>query len=412
MDFDGISLDALTDDQLEAQLVTWAGRVNAGQARLLALIGEINVRSAWSGDGWLSCTHWLTVKLGMGQATAYEHVRVAHALRELTLIADEMAAGRLSWTQVRAITRVSTVDTQQTWIDVARHASGAQLAKLARATERARANSDGCKPKPRLTQGYDEDGMMLITLRVPVETGTVVMTGIKAALEDLVREANDSPAGEPEASTPDPNLADAAVAMAKSYLAGRIATAKARDRIALRVFLDPLSGWARTVDGELLPPQVTERITKEQPAVPVPSKPLNLGRLHREATAHQRAVLEALDGARCAFPGCDRRKNLHAHHVIWFRNGGRTDLNNLVLLCSRHHTLTHEGVYLLKLLPDRALRVYSPKTGKLIGQPLPPVTENEPDRLLDGDIDARAAQSDYEATELDMAYAVSVLANL
>ena len=87
MDFDGVSLDAapvqaLTDDQLETQLVTWAGRVNAGQARLLALIGEINVRSAWSGDGWLSCTHWLTVKLGMGQATAYEHVRVAHAFRE------------------------------------------------------------------------------------------------------------------------------------------------------------------------------------------------------------------------------------------------------------------------------------------------------------------------------------------
>lgn len=47
------------------------------------------------------------------------------------------------------------------------------------------------------------------------------------------------------------------------------------------------------------------------------------------------------DGSRCQFPGCDRRRHLKAHHRISWLNGGPTDLDNLILLCQRHHTRVH-----------------------------------------------------------------------
>jgi 5-methylcytosine-specific restriction endonuclease McrA len=422
MDFDGTALTELTDDQLEQELVTWAGRVNAGQARVLALIGEVNARGSWSGTGWLSCTHWLTTKLGMAPKTAYEHVRVAHCLRALPLISSEMAAGRLSWTQVRALTRVATESNEAVWIETARHASGAVLAKLARATERAKTASTGRTPPPQLTQSFDEHGGMTITIRVPTEVGTVIMAGVKAALEDLVQERkaeqpSDSPAGESTAETStatlaEPTLVDAATALAKSYLATRNASAAARDRVGLRVYVDPRTGWSRTVDGELLPPAVTARLTKKPVAVPLPRGQVNLGRLQREASAYQRALLEAIDGAKCAFPDCDRRKNLHAHHVVFFRNGGRTDFNNLVLLCHRHHNLTHDDVYRLELLPDRTLNVLVTRTGTLLRGSRAMSTEVDPHLRFDRDLDPRAAHTLYEGDHIDIDYAVMVLAAL
>src|SRR5688572_8585416 len=99
-------LSALTDDQVADEIHTMAGRIAAGEARLLELIAEYDRRGAWHGTGILSLAHWLSWKLGMGLKPAYERVRVARALEELPLIRDAYRAGRMSWSQVRAVTRV------------------------------------------------------------------------------------------------------------------------------------------------------------------------------------------------------------------------------------------------------------------------------------------------------------------
>ncbi|WP_343074629.1 HNH endonuclease signature motif containing protein [Nakamurella aerolata] len=67
------------------------------------------------------------------------------------------------------------------------------------------------------------------------------------------------------------------------------------------------------------------------------------GRQRRLVSAAQRRALAIRDGC-CQFPGCDRTRRLQAHHVVpWFA-GGRTDLDNLVLLCGYHHAAIHEGL--------------------------------------------------------------------
>ncbi len=87
---------------------------------------------------------------------------------------------------------------------------------------------------------------------------------------------------------------------------------------------------------------------------------LNLGRTTRLANRAQRRALRAMY-ATCAIPGCATRfDNCKIHHVEWWRHGGRTDLNNLLPLCVRHHTAVHHGGWELHLGADRSLTITYP----------------------------------------------------
>jgi hypothetical protein len=87
---------------------------------------------------------------------------------------------------------------------------------------------------------------------------------------------------------------------------------------------------------------------------------LDLGRSTRLANRAQRRVLRGLY-ATCAVPGCAVRYDRTVmHHVRWWRNGGGTDLDNLLPVCSRHHHLVHEGGWSLTLHADRTLIIDLP----------------------------------------------------
>jgi hypothetical protein len=70
-----------------------------------------------------------------------------------------------------------------------------------------------------------------------------------------------------------------------------------------------------------------------------------LGRNRRLATPAQIAALTVRDGEGCQFPGCTHTRHLHAHHVRSWLHGGRTDVDNLILICSFHHALIHDHGY-------------------------------------------------------------------
>jgi len=74
---------------------------------------------------------------------------------------------------------------------------------------------------------------------------------------------------------------------------------------------------------------------------------LDVGRAKRTVSGPVRRALEARDGG-CVWPGCDRRARWCAgHHVLHWINGGESDPENVVLLCHRHHTLVHEGGWVI-----------------------------------------------------------------
>ena len=87
---------------------------------------------------------------------------------------------------------------------------------------------------------------------------------------------------------------------------------------------------------------------------------LDVGREYRTATPAQFAGLIARDGG-CAFPACTRPASwCIAHHIIHWADGGETNLDNLVLLCTWHHTVVHHQGWDVRLGPDRLPDFYPP----------------------------------------------------
>jgi hypothetical protein len=87
---------------------------------------------------------------------------------------------------------------------------------------------------------------------------------------------------------------------------------------------------------------------------------VDLGLTTRVVSDAQRRALAHRDGG-CQFPDCDRPENwCDAHHVVWWERGGPTNLDNLVLLCRRHHVLVHEGGWHFER---------NPATGEVFVQP-------------------------------------------
>lgn len=83
------------------------------------------------------------------------------------------------------------------------------------------------------------------------------------------------------------------------------------------------------------------------------SAPLEVGRRVRLATPSQRALLAERDGG-CTFPGCGRPPGwCHAHHVQHWADGGPTDVDNLALLCGRHHRVVHRDGLTARLVNGR-----------------------------------------------------------
>ncbi|TQM10092.1 HNH endonuclease [Pseudonocardia kunmingensis] len=130
-----------------------------------------------------------------------------------------------------------------------------------------------------------------------------------------------------------------------------------RGQAQVIVHLDATTGTARLADGPELPASTAERLACDARVQALlddrAGNRLYLGRSRRLATPSQIAALTVRDGARCQFPGCSHTRHLHAHHATPWWAGGRTDIDNLVLVCSYHHGVIHDHGYRIHRLPDR-----------------------------------------------------------
>jgi len=109
----GPSLSRYSLAELETQITELAGQLNAANYRWLTLIGEFDRRQGWADGSLHSCAHWLNFKCGLDLGAAREKVRVASALPGVPKIAAAMARGELSYSKVRALTRVATPATEE-----------------------------------------------------------------------------------------------------------------------------------------------------------------------------------------------------------------------------------------------------------------------------------------------------------
>jgi uncharacterized protein DUF222 len=198
-------LKALSDEQVTDSVLVWAGRVAAGEARLLAFLGEFDAREQWAGHP--SCASWLSWRLAIGIKTASEKVRVARALRVLPVTRAAFERGELSYTQVRALTRVASPAGEAELVLAARSCSGEQIERLARGISRAKTaeNPEPAEQRYGVTVEHEDDGTFVLTARLPAEQGAIVLAALDSCQEQLELAAakKRSPAEDPAAESPE-----------------------------------------------------------------------------------------------------------------------------------------------------------------------------------------------------------------
>src|SRR5580704_6449265 len=153
-------------EELEAQITELAGQLNAANYRWLTLIAEYDRRNGWADGKLPSCAHWLNFKCGLNLGAAREKVRVAHALVGLPRIAASMARGELSYSKVRALTRIACPATEETLLMIALHGTAHHVESLVRLYRRAR-EADALSREARQQETrcvyyyHDEDGSLV-----------------------------------------------------------------------------------------------------------------------------------------------------------------------------------------------------------------------------------------------------------
>ena len=201
------------------------------------------------------------------------------------------------------------------------------------------------------------------------------------------------------------SLADALVAVAEAFLAGKVAQADNPDvyQVIVHVGTDAVTAPAEEpgvsaetpvpVPGYEVPGHSADPArchVEDGPAISVSTAQmlactaalswmlhdrdgaiLRLGRRRRRPNAALRRAARERDTCRCRFPGCESRR-IDLHHIVYWSHGGRTDLDNLISVCRHHHRLVHEHGYLIAAKPGGSFTFYRPDGAALpLSPPLP-----------------------------------------
>ena len=230
------SLEPPDLDLLGNRIAELSARIQAATYELLCYLREFDRHHGW--EGFRSCAHWLNWRLGLDLGAAREKLRVAAALADLNHLSAAMACGRLSYSMVRALTRVATPDNEAALIAVACCATGAQVERLVRAWRQADSEAQPDAEQVRLARRMlstrvDEDGMVVLRGRLTPEVGAVVLRALEAALEQVPAAAEDAADGD-ETSIAQ-RRADALGLVAESALAGALDPGSLGDRFQVTV---------------------------------------------------------------------------------------------------------------------------------------------------------------------------------
>jgi hypothetical protein len=290
---------------------------------------------------------------------------VALVLFDLPKISDAFAVGLLSYSKVRSLTRVATRHNEEELLEHARSRTASQVDDYCRHLR----NAQRCLSTPDANRTHrarylscvnHSDGSSFIGVELPREMADLVMKAIELAGLEIDKEHGH---GETVTDSYFARQADALMTIVRGYLGTDLSTDDTggcsqekkkttctADHYQLLVHVDETA--LKDEGGESdLPIESVRRIACDASVIRIieneAGDPLNVGRKDRVVSSPLRRALILRDRC-CRFPGCTHDKWLDAHHVKHWIDGGVTSLANMLLLCSRHHRLLHEGEFTIQ----------------------------------------------------------------
>ena len=365
--------EAATERRVD-ELASLSAHLSAATARWLELVWEMHEQGDSS-----DLQRFIAWRCGITAREAREFMRVAEALSELPLTRAAFGRGELTFTKVRALTRVATGSSEEGLLELAGALTASQLERALRAYRRVAAEDAGVAHELEYVDYFfDDDGTLFLRARLAAEDGTLLIKALEAARERVferrraeraagVTEDSGTEDGQDEDSErdhgaacqvvepPRPAHIEALLDLAGVSLGAADEPRHERARVVVHVDAAALcadgDGCCELEDGPLISTETARRLGCDAELVARVERdglPVSVGRSRRTVPVALRRLLEARDDQTCCFPGCESRRHLQAHHREHWANGGETSLENLVLLCWQHHRLVHEGGYMVE----------------------------------------------------------------
>ena len=393
-------------DPLGDEIALLCAHITAATYRLLCLLRVYDEEERW--QGFRSCAHWLSWRTGISLGPAREKMRVARRLPSLTLIPEAFASGELSYSKVRALTRIADAENEEKLLDFARHGTTAHVERMVRHWRRLD-RGDACEAARAERRGLSvwltDDGSYEVRGRLNPEVGALLLKALEVAEARLYRAERS--AGTEHRTTPLQRRADALGLWLEERVEPRVQLVvhsfkgeerqkeeeraegaeeqaqsrqkreeeREQDREEERKREPEMSAPLVTEEGSSVSAETSSRLACDAEVVPIAraddGSVLDVGRRRRTVGWRLRKALEARDGG-CRFPGCDSRARTHAHHITPWAEGGETAMSNLVLLCPFHHRAVHEGGWRVEMDEWGAPRFLNPLRVRLPVVPASP----------------------------------------
>ena len=320
-------------ERLGEQIAELCSYLYAAEARLLTLIREFDEKECWAEQGFCSCAHWLNFKCGIGMNAAREKVRVAKALAGLPRIEAGLSKGELSYSKVRAMTRIADAGNEDYLMMIATHGTAHHVEKLVSRYRSAKRVQDAALAEEQyrdreLSHYYDHDGCLVIKARLPAEQGALVIKALEMALEKQFAGRDDA-SNSPVVA----RRADALANIAETYMNNDESSGSTADRY--QVVVHVTAETSELEDGPHVTAETSRRLGCDSTVVNIRDEngaPLSIGRRSRSIPPPMRRALRN-------------------------RDGGETSLDNLVLLRRHHHHLVHEGGFACEISADGGVAV-------------------------------------------------------
>jgi len=317
-------------------------------------LAEIERRRLFERDGHLSAAPWLATRFRVAWGTAREQTHLARALTHMPATRRALEAGDVSLSAARVLVAARGANpeafdlSEDQLVDAARIHTINDLQRVA-SFWRQRVERDhldeGLRARRRLYASVSFEGMVRVDGDLDPEAGETLLTALRAVMDAGSRNGSD------DDRTPPQCRADALHEICRQWLnlADRPTVAGERPHVTVTVDVPALAG-ASSGAGDLdhvgaVDVTVARQLSCDASVMRVVmagrSQPLDVGRRTPIVPpAVRRAVI--LRDRVCRFPGCDRPHTwCDAHHVVHWADGGSTSLQNLVLLCRRHHRMLH-----------------------------------------------------------------------
>jgi hypothetical protein len=359
-------------------------RFDSNEAAWLEVLAAWDRDGGWAVDGQLSGADWLRWRAKLSRSTAFEKLHVAHQLEGRPPVKQAFAAGEICYSAVRLITRLQGTTPAVDRALVALAAEGTVL-QLEQAVRHYQLLADQDRPPDgragrddyrgvHCSYGLNGTGRSVIDL---TDLETKEFVNALQAFADPDPQAVNARA---DSGAPVPfwqRKADAFMDLVRTALAhAHDGHAMGADRYQLHIVQDVHTGQGRHLDGTPLNEATLAQLRCDTSTVSHlvdRGEPLAIGRKQRDWTTAQRRAILLRDHGRCRFPGCDRIYG-DIHHIHWWDNGGRTDIDNGAYLCNRHHHLIHQKGFAVHGNANQTLTFTRPDNTIIATSP-PPTTQ-------------------------------------